>query len=106
MQLHPTRREGGLEVEIRYFGLAEDAIGHGYGGLLLEHGIQHAWTLHERSDLPRTTRVWVHTCTLDGPAALRNYQARGMVVTAAEESEQAGPDQPLGSWASTGGPRS
>jgi hypothetical protein len=24
--------------------------------------------------------VWVHTCTLDHPAALGNYQARGMVV--------------------------
>ena len=23
-------------------------------------------------------RVWVHTCTLDHPAALANYQARGM----------------------------
>ncbi|GAB2570860.1 GNAT family N-acetyltransferase [Microlunatus antarcticus] len=106
VQLHPTRRESGLEVEIRYFGLAEDAIGHGYGGLLLEHGLRHAWTVHERSDLPRPTRVWVHTCTLDGPAALANYQARGMVVTTVEEDEQDGPDQPLGSWVSSGGPRS
>jgi hypothetical protein len=22
-------------------------------------------------------RVWVHTCTLDHPSALKNYQARG-----------------------------
>ena len=25
-------------------------------------------------------RVWVHTCTLDGPHALANYQARGLVT--------------------------
>jgi hypothetical protein len=24
------------------------------------------------------TRVWVHTCSLDHPSALANYQARGM----------------------------
>jgi hypothetical protein len=25
------------------------------------------------------SRVWVHTCTLDHPASLANYQARGLV---------------------------
>jgi long-subunit acyl-CoA synthetase (AMP-forming) len=25
-------------------------------------------------------RVWLHTCTLDGPTALPNYQARGMTI--------------------------
>jgi hypothetical protein len=24
------------------------------------------------------SRVWVHTCTLDGPHALANYEARGL----------------------------
>jgi hypothetical protein len=33
----------------------------------------HAWCLKD------TRRVWVHTCSLDGPAALPNYEARGMV---------------------------
>jgi hypothetical protein len=26
------------------------------------------------------SRVWLHTCSLDHPAALRNYQARGFEV--------------------------
>jgi len=30
------------------------------------------------------TRVWLHTCTLDGPAALPNYLARGFVATRRE----------------------
>jgi hypothetical protein len=25
------------------------------------------------------TRVWLHTCTLDSPVALPNYEARGFV---------------------------
>ena len=29
--------------------------------------------------VPGTLRVWVHTCTLDGPHALANYRARGFV---------------------------
>jgi hypothetical protein len=28
----------------------------------------------------RPGRVWVHTCSRDHPAALANYQARGMRV--------------------------
>jgi hypothetical protein len=33
------------------------------------------------------TRVWVHTCTLDHPAALANYQARGMKIYYVEAQE-------------------
>jgi GNAT superfamily N-acetyltransferase len=65
--------EGG--VEIAYFGLLPGFIGRGLGGALLTSAIEDAW---------RTTssvsRVWVHTCTLDHPSALGNYQARGMVI--------------------------
>ena len=34
------------------------------------------------------TRVWLHTCTLDGPAALPNYRARGMVPYRTETTER------------------
>ena len=61
------------DVEIAYFGLAPDFIGQGLGGPLLTAAIEKAWR-------PGTHRVWVHTCTADHPAALSNYQARGMVV--------------------------
>jgi GNAT superfamily N-acetyltransferase len=104
VHLHPTHTESGTDVEIRYFGLAEQAIGRGLGGCLLEHGIRAAWSLPERFGLPPVTRVWVHTCTLDGPAALANYQARGFVVVGEEDGEQDVGGQPLGAWISTGGP--
>jgi GNAT superfamily N-acetyltransferase len=57
-------------VEIAYFGLVPEAIGRGLGKLLLTRAIREAW-------LDGANRVWLHTCTLDGPAALRNYLARG-----------------------------
>ncbi|MEV0620622.1 GNAT family N-acetyltransferase [Nonomuraea sp. NPDC050404] len=104
VHLHPTREEDGTHVEIRYFGLTEQAIGRGLGGRLLEHGIRAAWSLPERFDLADVTRVWVHTCTLDGPAALANYQGRGLRICEVKESDEPVSDRPLGSWASTGGP--
>lgn len=58
-------------VEIMYFGLAEHFIGKGFGGYLLTQAIEKAWAL------PNTRRVWVHTCSLDHPSALQNYQDRG-----------------------------
>jgi GNAT superfamily N-acetyltransferase len=57
-------------VELAYFGLLPPFIGQGLGGLLLTEAIRKAWQMDAR-------RVWVHTCTLDHPVALHNYQARG-----------------------------
>ena len=103
VQLQPVVQPGGTEVEIRYFGLAAQAIGHGLGGPLLEHGLAAAWSLAERSGLPAVARVWVHTCSLDGPAALANYQARGLVVYAEDVTDQAVPARSPGPWAATTG---
>jgi GNAT superfamily N-acetyltransferase len=57
-------------VEIAYFGLLPDFIGRGWGKYLLTRAVQSAWRLGAR-------RVWLHTCTLDHPAALPNYLKRG-----------------------------
>jgi GNAT superfamily N-acetyltransferase len=57
-------------VEIAYFGLLPDFIGRGWGKYLLTRAVQAAWQLGAR-------RVWLHTCTLDHPAALPNYLKRG-----------------------------
>jgi GNAT superfamily N-acetyltransferase len=57
-------------VEIAYFGLLPDFIGRGYGKHLLTEAVERAWSLGAR-------RVWLHTCSLDDPAALPNYVARG-----------------------------
>ena len=61
-------------VEIKYFGLMPEFIGKGFGGYLLTHAIQSAWSWKP------VKRVWVHTCTLDHPMALANYEARGFSV--------------------------
>ncbi len=71
---YELQRQAGGNVEIAYFGLAPRFIGQGFGGYLLTRAIQSAWQWHG------TRRVWVHTCTLDHPSALNNYQARGMTV--------------------------
>src|SRR5262245_13359760 len=63
-------RQPDMSVEIVYFGLVPEAIGRGLGKLLLTRAVQEGWRLHPN-------RVWLHTCTLDGPAALPNYLARG-----------------------------
>lgn len=60
-------------VQINYFGLLPAFIGRGFGGALLTHALEAAWDM-------KPDRVWVHTCTLDHPAALANYQARGMKI--------------------------
>ena len=59
------------DVEIAYFGLLPEFHGRGLGGHLLEHAL--------RRGLELGVRVWVHTCSLDGPHALANYLARGLV---------------------------
>jgi hypothetical protein len=41
---------------------------------------------------PAPTRVWLHTCTLDHPAALANYLGRGFQVTRSEHYEVDLPD--------------
>ena len=63
-------REPDGAVEIVYFGLVAEAQGRGLGRGLLTHAVRTAWA-------SGATRVWLHTCTLDGPAALPNYLARG-----------------------------
>jgi GNAT superfamily N-acetyltransferase len=57
-------------VEIAYFGLLPEYIGRGWGKWLLGEAARVAWDA-------RPSRVWLHTCTLDHPAALPNYLARG-----------------------------
>lgn len=57
-------------VEIAYFGVFPDALGRGLGKHLLSWAVRDAWALSP-------ARVWLHTCTLDHPAALPNYVARG-----------------------------
>ena len=61
------------ETEISYFGLLEEYIGKGIGGYALSVAIKKSFEKNIR-------RVWLHTCTLDHPNALKNYIARVMTV--------------------------
>lgn len=78
-------------VEIAYFGVMREFLGQGLGGHLLTLGIDQAWATGAR-------RVWVHTCSLDGPAALANYEARGMQRYKDETRILERPQQPDGPW--------
>ena len=67
-------------VEVVYLGLARAAQGQGLGRWLVAEAVDEA----RRMD---AANVWLHTCTLDGPAALPNYLARGFTVMRTEEYE-------------------
>lgn len=70
---YELRQDDEPSVEIAYFGLLPAFYGRGLGGALLTHALEQAWSMSP-------ARVWLHTCTEDHPAALANYQARGMVI--------------------------
>jgi|SRR6185436_16245541 len=57
-------------TELAYFGLMPEFIGRGLGKHLLTCAVEQAWA-------DGAKRVWLHTCTLDDPAALPNYLKRG-----------------------------
>lgn len=97
---HVESRNGEMsaETEILYFGLMDFARGRGLGKAFLQHMIVNAWTLAERHPLPAIGRVWVHTCTLDGPYALANYQTRGLEIYGSSTETVSLPAEPLGSW--------
>lgn len=93
-------------VEIVYFGLLPASVGKGLGGAMLTHALHRGWDWLEStpSTTPSSTssttarRVWLHTCSLDHPAALANYQARGLVLYKTEVEHKELPDKPIGPW--------
>ena len=68
-------------AEIAFFGLLDPFRGRGIGGALLAATI--------RRCLELSNRVTVNTCELDGPHALRNYEARGFRIVE-ERTEERG----------------
>jgi GNAT superfamily N-acetyltransferase len=81
----------GADVEIAYFGLLPPYVGCGLGSHLLTAAIERGWAMGAR-------RVWVHTCTLDHPQALANYQARGLALYKQETKIEEVATQPTGPW--------
>jgi GNAT superfamily N-acetyltransferase len=71
------RSAGDGSTEIVYFGLLKEFHGRGLGGHLLTEAVRRAWE-------GGANRVWLHTNTLDHPAALPNYVSRGFTVFKSE----------------------
>ena len=65
------------EMEIAYLGILDEYYGKKLGGYLLSEAIK-------KSFLMNSSRVWVHTCSLDHKNALKNYLARGMKIFKSE----------------------
>ncbi|WP_291854329.1 GNAT family N-acetyltransferase [Bradyrhizobium sp.] len=62
-------RESG-HCEIGMFGVTAKLVGTGAGRWLMNRALEIAWSRP-------VTRVWLHTCTFDHPAALAFYQRSG-----------------------------
>jgi len=62
--------DGAESAKIALFGLLPEFHGRGLGGHALTAALSRCRELRPR--------VWLTTCTLDGPNALPNYRARGM----------------------------
>ena len=84
-------QQSGGSVEIADFGLLPQFIGQGIGGALLRDAILTARDIGGK-------RVWLHTCSMDHPSALANYQARGFRIFDRTEEYEEIPDEPLQPW--------
>lgn len=66
------REEGACEIA--FFGLIPELTGKGHGKWLMAMALQLGWAE------AGVQRMWVHTCTLDGPNALAFYQKSGFAA--------------------------
>lgn len=62
----------GATCELSFLALVPELTGKGHGRWLMAHALAFGW----RAGI---TRMWVHTCTLDHPAALGFYRKSGFV---------------------------
>ncbi|MEN3749306.1 GNAT family N-acetyltransferase [Sphingomonas sp. HF-S3] len=83
VEIYAVADRGGIEIgmleldfrvegvcELSFFGLVPELAGKGHGGWLMGHALNLGW----RAGI---SRMWVHTCTLDHPAALGFYRRHG-----------------------------
>ncbi|MGI5309084.1 GNAT family N-acetyltransferase [Rheinheimera sp. WS51] len=66
-------------VEIMFFGLLPQFVGQGLGKKLAQQAIYLATSW-------QATKIWLHTCSADHPAALPNYQKAGFVIVNSEQA--------------------
>ena len=70
-------REAG-QCELAFIGLVPELAGQGHGRWLLAEALSLAWRQDKGRD--GASRVHVHTCTLDHPAALAAYRRAGFTA--------------------------
>mgnify|MGYP002628615492 CR=1 FL=1 len=70
-------RHGDGSIEIAYIGLDQRVLGRRLGAWLVSEAVRAAFAWGAE-------RTWLHTCTLDAPAALPNYLSRGFSITQVE----------------------
>lgn len=75
------------EAELAFFGVTDAHVGTGLGRWLMEQALTLAWA-------QPITRLHVHTCTLDHPAAVPFYERSGF--TAYARAVEVAPDPRLG----------
>jgi GNAT superfamily N-acetyltransferase len=85
------------DVELACFGLLPSFIGQGLGGWFLEQLTRRGFALGRR--------VWLHTCSLDGPSALPAYQRRGYRPFKVDEQTIDVPAEPPAPWPGAARPR-
>ena len=66
------------DIEMTQFGLFPEFIGQKLGTWFLQWTIDRVWSLEPK-------RFWLHTCSLDHPAALPTYKKAGFVAYQEEE---------------------
>lgn len=66
-------RRRGMEVELKFFGLFPEWTGFGMGSLFLTLVLNRAWST-------QPSRIWLHTCSEDHPAALKIYLSAGFQI--------------------------
>lgn len=74
-------RRNNDDIELVQFGLMPEFIGQGLGKYFLQWTIDKAWSYQPK-------RFWLHTCTLDHPVALPNYQKAGFVLYKEEKIQR------------------
>ena len=65
------------EAEIAYLGILDKYFEKKLGGYLLSEAINRSFGME-------SSRIWVHTCSLDHKNALQNYLSRGMKIFKSE----------------------
>jgi GNAT superfamily N-acetyltransferase len=80
-------RKGTERIEIAYLGVLKNFFGQGLGRKLLIEALKKARQQGGQ-------KITVNTCSLDHPAALANYLARGMTIIREETIMKSFPESP------------